>query len=68
MGFFNKRALIKRFIQNIGFNIAKYSSSIVFNDIYAYKGDNKTPDDALNAIAAAYLMLSLAYRNKKCMI
>ncbi|WP_215539962.1 PBSX family phage terminase large subunit, partial [Borreliella bavariensis] len=44
--------------------IAKYSSSSVFNDIYAYKGDNKIHDDALDAISAAYLMLSLGYRER----
>ncbi|MBB6032145.1 phage terminase large subunit-like protein [Borreliella spielmanii] len=44
--------------------IAKYSSSSVFNDIYSYKGDNKTYDDALDAISAAYLMLSLGYRDR----
>ncbi|WP_459208453.1 phage terminase large subunit family protein, partial [Borreliella bavariensis] len=44
--------------------IANYSSSSVFNDIYAYKGDNKIHDDALDAISAAYLMLSLGYRER----
>ncbi|MBB6213784.1 hypothetical protein HNP67_001279 [Borreliella californiensis] len=44
--------------------IAKYSSASVFNDIYAYKGDNKTYDDALGAISAAYLMMSLGYRER----
>ncbi|WP_418885386.1 PBSX family phage terminase large subunit [Borreliella carolinensis] len=44
--------------------ITKYSSSSVFNDIYSYKGDNKTHDDALDAISAAYLMLSLGYRER----
>ncbi len=47
--------------------IAKYSSSSVFNDIYAYKGYNKTHDDALSAISAAYLVyliLSLGYKER----
>ncbi len=30
--------------------IVNYSGSSVFNDIYAYKGDNKTHDDALDTI------------------
>ncbi|MCD2332857.1 phage terminase large subunit family protein, partial [Borreliella americana] len=44
--------------------IAKYSSSSVFTDIYTYKGDNKTHDDALDALSAAYLMLSLGYKER----
>ncbi|WP_418909467.1 hypothetical protein QIA41_05470 (plasmid) [Borreliella sinica] len=36
---------------------------LLYLDIYAYKGDNKTPDDALDAISAAYLMLSLGYKD-----
>ncbi len=44
--------------------IAKYSSSYVFTDIYAYKWHNKTHDDALDAISAAYLMLSLGHRER----
>ncbi|WP_424632761.1 PBSX family phage terminase large subunit [Borreliella lusitaniae] len=44
--------------------IAKYSSASVFNDIYSYKGDNKTHDDALDAISAAYLILSLGYKER----
>ncbi|ACM10461.1 PBSX family phage terminase large subunit [Borreliella burgdorferi] len=44
--------------------ITKYSSSTVFNDIYSYKGDSKTHDDALDAMSAAYLMLSLGYRER----
>ncbi len=44
--------------------IAKYSSSSVFADIYAYKGNNKAHDDALDAISAAYLMLSLEYKER----
>ncbi|WP_421114500.1 hypothetical protein QIA00_05295 (plasmid) [Borreliella americana] len=38
--------------------IRKYSGSSAFNDIYVYKGDNKTHDDALDAISATYLILS----------
>ncbi|WP_418454072.1 PBSX family phage terminase large subunit [Borreliella lusitaniae] len=44
--------------------IAKYSSASVFNDIYSYRGDNKTHDDALDAISAAYLILSLGYKER----
>ncbi len=44
--------------------ITKYSSSSVFTDIYTYKGDNKTHDDDLDAMSAAYLMLSLGYKER----
>nr|WP_083764330.1 hypothetical protein [Borrelia recurrentis] len=41
-----------------------YSSRSVFRDIYSYNGDGKIHDDVLNALSAAYLIMSLNYRDR----
>lgn len=42
----------------------KIISKNVVNDIYSYKGDGKTKDDALDSLANAYLLLTLNYKEK----
>ncbi|WP_049752320.1 hypothetical protein [Borrelia duttonii] len=41
-----------------------YNESSVFHDIYSYKGDRCSHDDALDALSAAYLIMSLNYRDR----
>lgn len=36
----------------------------VINDIYSYSGASKGKDDALDALSACYLLLSLEYKDK----
>lgn len=40
------------------------SSKSIFNDIYTYTGDGKTADDALDAMAGAYILCSNKYSFK----
>ncbi|ABH02150.1 phage terminase, large subunit, PBSX family (plasmid) [Borreliella afzelii PKo] len=42
----------------------KIVSKNVIADIYSYKGDGKTKDDALDSLANAYLLLTLNYKEK----
>ncbi|UPA12545.1 PBSX family phage terminase large subunit [Borrelia venezuelensis] len=46
-------------------NLLSYSSSSVFNDIYSYRGDGKSNDDALDSLSASYLILSLNYLDRQ---
>ncbi|ACH94050.1 PBSX family phage terminase large subunit [Borrelia duttonii] len=45
-------------------HLLDYSSRSAFSDIYSYNGDGKVHDDALDALSAAYLILSLNYRDR----
>ncbi|ETZ17341.1 putative terminase-like family protein [Borrelia duttonii CR2A] len=45
-------------------HLLDYSSRSVFSDIYSYNGDGKVHDDALDALSAAYLIMSLNYRDR----
>ncbi|ETZ17543.1 putative terminase-like family protein [Borrelia duttonii CR2A] len=41
-----------------------YSSRSAFSDIYSCNGDGEVHDDALDALSAAYLIMSLNYRDR----
>nr|WP_277813682.1 hypothetical protein [Borrelia crocidurae] len=45
-------------------HLLDYSSRSAFSDIYSYNGDGKVHDDALDALSAAYLIMSLNYRDR----
>ncbi|AHH07265.1 Putative terminase-like family protein (plasmid) [Borrelia crocidurae DOU] len=45
-------------------HLLDYSSRSVFRDIYSYNGDGKVHDDAFDALSAAYLIMSLNYRDR----
>ncbi|AFI31939.1 hypothetical protein Q7M_1483 (plasmid) [Borrelia crocidurae str. Achema] len=46
-------------------HLLDYSSSSVFSDIYSYNGDDKVHDNALDVLSAAYLIMSLNYRDRR---
>nr|WP_269516827.1 hypothetical protein [Borrelia recurrentis] len=60
----NKHARIVSLLTPFTYNkmhLLDYSSRFVFNDIYSYNGYVKVHDDALDALLAAYLIMSLNY-------
>nr|WP_231439811.1 terminase family protein [Borrelia duttonii] len=63
----NKHARIVSLLTPFTYNkmhLLDYSSRSVFRDIYSYNGDGKVHDDVLDALSAAYLIMSLNYRDR----
>ncbi|AHH07804.1 Putative terminase-like family protein (plasmid) [Borrelia crocidurae DOU] len=63
----NKHSRIVSLLTPFTYNkmhLLDYSSRSAFSDIYSYNGDGKVHDDALDALSAAYLIMSLNYRDR----